>query len=73
MSLMNKLLNPGPAVYYEEAFRAVFEDHLNFILNTKRESLAIESIDENKIKFTIRIGKKEFFIGLEIKFNFDHV
>lgn len=47
MSLMNKLLNPGPAVYYEEAFRAVFEDHLNFILNTKRESLAIESIDEN--------------------------
>jgi hypothetical protein len=44
---MNRLLNPGPEVYYDEGFRAVFEDHLNFILNTKRDALAIETVDEN--------------------------
>lgn len=47
MSLINKLLNPGPDVYYDPAFRIVFEDHLNFILNNNRTSIMVQTTDEN--------------------------
>ena len=47
MSLSEQLLNPGPEVYYDPAFRAVFEDHLNYILNTQRGNMGVQSVDDN--------------------------
>jgi hypothetical protein len=47
MSLIDKLFNPGPEVYYDPEFRNVFEDHLNWLLNTKQSSFTSEVVDDN--------------------------
>lgn len=47
MSLINKMTNPGPSVYYEQQFRNVFEDHLSFILNNRASNIYSATVDPN--------------------------
>lgn len=46
-SLINKIHNPGPDIYYDRNFRIVFEDHLNHIINTSTSYITNATIDPN--------------------------
>jgi hypothetical protein len=47
MSLIDKLNNPGANVYYEQGFRNVFEDHLEYIKKNKQTNITTVTVDEN--------------------------
>ena len=47
MSLIDKLTNPGPNTFYDPKFRNVFEDHLSFIINNRRDAISIRTVDPN--------------------------
>lgn len=47
MGLINNLTNPGSDIYYSQDFRNIFEDHLNYILNTKQLNITTKTVDPN--------------------------
>lgn len=47
MSLISKLTNPGPSVFYDQTFRNIFEDHLNLIVNGEPTAFTSVTIDPN--------------------------
>lgn len=47
MSLISNIINPGPAIYYDNKFRNIFEDHLNLIINNNPGAFTVVNIDPN--------------------------
>ena len=47
MSLIERLNNPGANLYYEQAFRNVFEDHLSYIKQNKQNFITSVTVDQN--------------------------
>lgn len=49
MKILEKLLSPGPEVYYSEAFRRVLEDHMTYLrMHSDTTLLTVESFTAYK-------------------------